>query len=106
MTACPFCSYAMGRFNPKLLVHEDENVLVMPSLHQKRRNPGHCLVVTRSHVSNLYQLPPGLAAPLLQTVSVAARASKKAFGADGVSIRQNNERAGGQDVFHVHFHVV
>jgi diadenosine tetraphosphate (Ap4A) HIT family hydrolase len=35
-----------------------------------------------------------------------ARASKRAFGADGVSLRQNNDSASGQDVFHLHFHIV
>ena len=78
----------------------------MPSLRQKRRNRGHCLVVTRDHVPSIYEVPDVLAAPVLRAVAAAARAAKRAFSADGVSVRQNNDVAGGQDVFHLHFHVV
>jgi len=78
----------------------------MPAKHQKPRNRGHCLVVTRGHVPNIYGLPANSMAPLLAAVASASRASKKAFAADGITVRQNNDPAGGQDVFHVHFHVV
>jgi len=105
-SSCPFCAYAAGRFSRELIVYEDATVLVMPSKDQKRTNRGHCLVVTRAHIPNIYELPGGDAAPVLAAVSAAARASKQAFSADGVSLRQNNEPAGGQDVFHLHFHVV
>ena len=105
-SSCPFCAYADGRFTRELIVHEDDHVLVLPSLHQKRGNRGHCLVVTRAHVADIYDIPPRLAAPLLESISAAARAVRSAFSADGVSVRQNNEPAGGQDVFHLHFHIV
>ncbi|MEN0060675.1 MAG: HIT family protein [Myxococcota bacterium] len=103
---CPFCAYADGRFTSELIAYEDEHVLVVPSLHQWGPNQGHCLVVTRAHIRDLYALPDHLAGPMLSTVTAAARAVKAAFSADGVTIRQNNETAGGQDVFHIHFHVV
>lgn len=105
-TACPFCGYAARRFPPELLVYEDEHVLVVPSLRQKPGNRGHCLVAPREHVRNVYDLPVALAGPLLLAVSAAARAARHAFSADGVSVRQNNESAGGQDVFHLHVHVI
>jgi len=71
---CPFCSYAAGRFGRELIVYEDDKILVIPSLHQKSGNRGHCLVVTREHVPNLYDLPGGDAAPLLAAASAAATA--------------------------------
>jgi diadenosine tetraphosphate (Ap4A) HIT family hydrolase len=106
VSSCPFCAYAAGRFGAELLAYADEHVMVMPSKGQRPGNRGHCLVVPRAHVTNIYTLPDHLAAPVLSTVRAAARASKRAFGADGVTVRQNNEPAGGQDVFHLHFHVV
>jgi len=104
--SCTFCMYGAGAFTRELIVYADEAVLVVPSLHQKRRNHGHCLVITREHVPDIYALPDALAGPVLRVVAAAARAAKKAFRADGVSVRQNNDPAGGQDVFHVHFHLV
>jgi histidine triad (HIT) family protein len=104
--SCPLCSYTTGGFTHELIVHEDHDVLVVPCLDQKRNNRGHCLVFTRLHIPNIYELPNVLAAPVLQAVSATALATKQAFAADGVSVRQNNDAASGQDVFHVHFHVV
>ena len=104
--ACPFCSYAEGRFDRSLIAFEDDDVLVVPSYLQKPRHEGHFLVATRAHIPTLYVLPARLAGPLLQTLARTARCVKEAFRADGISVRQNNEPAGGQDVFHLHFHVV
>jgi diadenosine tetraphosphate (Ap4A) HIT family hydrolase len=105
-TTCPFCSYVVGRFTRDLIVYEDDDVLVVPCKGQKHSNRGHCIVATRAHIQNIYELPHSLAGAVLRTVAVAARASKTAFSADGVSVRQNNDAASGQDVFHLHFHVV
>jgi histidine triad (HIT) family protein len=104
--ACPFCSYAEGRFDRSLIVFDDHDILVVPSYLQKPMHEGHFLVATRAHIPTLYDLPAALAGPLLQTVAHTARCVKEAFRADGISVRQNNEPAGGQDVFHIHFHVV
>ena len=43
---------------------------------------------------------------VIRTVQKLAQASKAAFDADGVTIQQFNEAAGGQEVFHLHFHVL
>ena len=69
-------------------------------------HPGHTLVAPRRHVPNLYTLPRDLAGPLLETSARIARALKRAFAAEGVTLHQNNEPAGGQDVFHLHIHVI
>jgi diadenosine tetraphosphate (Ap4A) HIT family hydrolase len=103
---CPFCSHAVGGFTRELIIYEDDAVLVVPCKGQKHGNRGHCIVATRAHIRDIYELPHTLAGAILRTVSVAAGASKRAFSADGVSVRQNNEAASGQDVFHLHFHIV
>ncbi len=69
-------------------------------------NPGHVLVVSRRHVRDLYSLPDELAGPILMTAARVARAAKQAFSADGMVLRQHNDVAGGQEVFHFHLHVI
>ena len=106
MRDCVFCCIASGSIDPELTVHEDEHVFVQISLHQKPLNRGHVLVIPKNHVTNLFESPSILDAPLLAALRRASKAVKKAFSADGIQVRQNNGSAAGQDVFHLHFHVI
>jgi histidine triad (HIT) family protein len=103
---CPFCKYVAGSFERELISYEDDVTLVVPSLHQRPRNRGHMVVATRAHVETLFALDDPEAASLLLVVRSTAIAAKQAFRADGISVRQNNGAAAGQDVFHVHVHVI
>lgn len=105
-TTCAFCRIVRRESAPDVLAYCDDNIAVFPSLHQQPRNRGHMLVVPTKHVAQIYSIDGDLAGPLMTTVARVAAAVKAAFGADGVSIRQNNEPAGGQDVLHIHFHVI
>jgi histidine triad (HIT) family protein len=67
---------------------------------------GHCLVIPKEGSRNLLDAKPSTFAPLMATVQKVARAAKTAFNADGVQIRQYNEPAAGQTVFHLHFHIL
>src|SRR6187397_2914818 len=104
--ACPFCEIASGALTPEVIAYRDQYTAVFPSRHQQTRNQGHMLVVPVQHVAQIYDVEGELAGALMTTVASVARALKRAFAADGVSVRQNNESHGGQDVFHVHFHVI
>ncbi|MCA1567428.1 MAG: HIT family protein [Acidobacteria bacterium] len=86
------------------VVIETEQVLVL--INPFALTPGHALVVPRSHVENLYELPDELAAPILSTAARVARAVKREFAADGVTLRQNNEASSDQHLFHFHLHVI
>jgi histidine triad (HIT) family protein len=70
------------------------------------RGEGHCLVIPKSPARNLLDASPQQLAEVAQATQVVARAAMKAFGADGVTIQQFNEPAGGQVVFHLHVHVI
>lgn len=67
---------------------------------------GHALVLPRQHVANVYELPDTLAGPLLSMASRIARAAKAAYSAEGVTLRQNNDAASDQHLFHFHLHVI
>ena len=67
---------------------------------------GHCLVIPKTGSRNLLDADAETLADLMVTVQKVAIAAKAAFNADGVQIRQYNEQAAGQTVFHLHFHVL
>lgn len=104
--SCVFCRILRGELTPGVVAYRDRHTAVFPCRHQQPRNRGHALVVPARHVPHLYDVDGDLAGPLMTTLARAAAAVKRAWAADGVTIRQNNEPAGGQDVFHVHFHVI
>jgi len=85
-------------------IYEDEHVLafmdVMPQAD------GHALVIPKVPSRNLLDADPAVFAPLFDAVQKVARAGKKAFAADGVLVKQFNEPAAGQTVFHLHVHVL
>ena len=104
--SCVFCRIVRRELTPDVVAFCDPHTAVFPSLHQQPRNRGHMLVVPVRHVTQIYDIDADLAGPLMTTLARVAAAVKSASGADGVSVRQNNEPHGGQDVFHVHFHII
>ena len=89
---------------PAHKVFEDEAVLVFMDVMPQA--PGHTLVLPKTASRNLLDADPGVLARLLPAVQKVAVAVKAAFAADGIQVIQYNEPAGGQSVFHLHFHVI
>ncbi len=67
---------------------------------------GHALVIPKAPARGLLDVAPDDLTHVIHAVQTVARAAKAAFDADGITIRQFNEAAGGQEVFHLHFHVL
>jgi len=67
---------------------------------------GHALVISKASARNILDCPPAVLAGVILTTQRIARGVKKAFDAQGVTIKQFNEVSGGQEVFHLHFHVL
>ena len=105
-TACVFCRILRGDLTPGVVAFRDSKTAVFPSRAQQPRNRGHMLVVPVRHVVQIGDVGDELAGPLMTTLASVATAVQAVCAADGVSIRQNNGRHGGQDVFHLHFHVI
>jgi histidine triad (HIT) family protein len=89
---------------PAHRIHETEHVLAFMDIMP--RGDGHALVIPKAKARNILDVDPDVLAELMKAVQVVARASKRAFGADGLTIQQFNEGAGGQVVFHLHVHVI
>jgi histidine triad (HIT) family protein len=85
-------------------IYEDEHTLsfmdIMP------RGDGHTLVVPRNPSRNILDVAEADLTRTILTVQKIARAVKTGMNAEGLTLQQFNESAGGQIVFHLHFHVI
>jgi histidine triad (HIT) family protein len=89
---------------PSHKVYEDDRAFAF--LDIMPRAPGHTLVIPKAPARNLLDVDPDDLAHLAGIVQNIARAAVKVFGADGVTVHQFSETAGGQVVFHLHFHIL
>ncbi|SDR39312.1 HIT domain-containing protein [Pseudovibrio sp. Tun.PSC04-5.I4] len=89
---------------PSEKVFEDENTLVIMDIMP--RGDGHVLVLPKNGSRNILDIAEVDLFATLKTTQKMAQIVKKAFDADGITIHQFNESAGGQMVFHTHFHVI
>lgn len=85
-------------------VYEDQDTLAFMDIMP--RCEGHVLVIPRTPVRNMLDATPEQLAACLKTVQKVGRAAMAAFGATGLTLQQFNEPAGGQVVFHLHYHVM
>jgi histidine triad (HIT) family protein len=89
---------------PCYKVYEDDKTFVF--LDIMPRAPGHALVLPKAPARNIFDVAPDDLAHVIKVTQKIAKASVETFAADGVTIQQFNEGAGGQVVFHLHVHVI
>jgi histidine triad (HIT) family protein len=89
---------------PSIRVYEDVDTLAFMDIMP--RADGHLLVIPKTPCRNVLDASPAQLEASIRTVQKLAIAAKTAFGSEGVTIQQFNEGAGGQEVFHLHFHVL
>jgi histidine triad (HIT) family protein len=85
-------------------VYEDD--LAFAFLDIMPRSSGHTLVIPKTSARNILDVSPDDLAYLMKVVQKVAQAGMKVFNADGVTVQQFSEPAGGQVVFHLHVHVM
>ena len=89
---------------PAEKVYEDDKTLAFMDIMP--RSDGHALVIPKVPVRTFFDIGPDDLAALYLSVQKVARAAVAGLGADGLTIQQFNEAAGGQVVFHMHVHVL
>jgi histidine triad (HIT) family protein len=89
---------------PAHKVYEDAETLAFMDIMP--RCEGHTLVIPKAPVRNLLDASEAQLAACIRTVQKVGAAAMRAFAADGMTLLQANESAGGQVVFHLHFHVM
>ena len=106
---CPFCDLLAGvetEHNGEAdVVLRDDATAAFVSPKWWLSNPGHALVVPTEHVENVYEISDAALARVYATAKRVALAMRAAYGCGGTSMRQHNEPAGNQDVWHFHVHV-
>lgn len=85
-------------------VYEDEHTFAFMDIMP--RCPGHTLVIPKAPARNILDIDPESLAHVARTAKKIAVAAKAAFNADGITLQQFSEQAGGQVVFHLHVHIM
>lgn len=98
-----FLKIANGEI-PSEKIYEDAHTCAF--LDIRPINKGHVLVIPRRYYRNVFDIKTSELAAMMETAQKVARALKESMHADGVTLVMNNERAGGQEVFHAHIHVI
>ncbi|KAF5318249.1 hypothetical protein D9611_014677 [Ephemerocybe angulata] len=99
--SCTFCRI-IDRELPSSIVFENEQVIAILDILPLRK--GHTLVIPKTHVARLSELPPDFAAATGAAVSKVANALTQALEHTGLNVVANQEYA--QIVPHVHYHII
>jgi len=103
MSECIFCRIAEKEI-PATIVYEDDETLVFMDIGPIIK--GHALVISKKHYDPVTDTPDEIVAKLHVVAKKIAKAQMNGLGADGVNIMQNNGKASGQEVPHIHVHVI
>ena len=103
MTDCVFCKIRDGQI-PSFKIFEDSKTVAFMDINPL--NPGHCLVMTKSHAATIFDVEVLDLQMAIATAKKVATTVKGAVQADGVNILQANGAAAFQSVAHFHFHVI
>lgn len=100
---CIFCKIVAGEI-PSYKVYEDGEVMAFLDITPV--NPGHTLVIPKTHYGNLLELPEEALCVLAKAVKKIAPAVMNGTGANSFNLGLNNGASAGQAVDHVHFHIM
>lgn len=102
-TDCIFCKIVAGEI-PSTKIYEDTDTLAF--LDIRPVNPGHTLVIPKAHYRNVLDVPEDVWEKVAKTARVVAKAVRTGTGAEGVNVSSSHEPSAGQEVFHLHLHII
>jgi histidine triad (HIT) family protein len=103
MTDCVFCKIRDGEL-PSMRVYEDERTICFMDINPL--NPGHCLVVTKTHAPTIFDADEEDLMAAMATAKLVALALLEAVKPDGLNLLQANGAAAFQSVPHFHLHLI
>jgi histidine triad (HIT) family protein len=99
---CIFCKITSGEL-PSRRIYEDDRAVAFLDIGAWHR--GHALVVPKRHVADMIT-EPGALPEIAPAIDAVARLLMDRLDADGINILSSTGEAAGQEVFHLHVHVV
>jgi histidine triad (HIT) family protein len=107
---CPMCQIVRGEPTTRGSQHEDiifanEQCTAFVAGKWWRAAPAHVIIIPNEHIENIYALPEIVGRAIFDASKRIAIALKETYACDGISLRQHNEPAGDQSVWHYHLHV-
>ena len=102
MAECKICD--MIKSGKVKKIYEDKKVIAFMSIQPI--NVGHTLVIPKNHYENIYEIPKEEIAQLYKRVKKITKAVQTSVNAEGIRIIQNNGKAAGQVIFHMHVHII
>ena len=109
---CPFCLLIQGKENIQTqlkqtdIVFQTADITAFMATRKWPNNQGHVLIVPNEHFENIYDLPLALSSKIQSLGRDIALAMKAEYKCDGIMLRQQNEPAGDQHIWHYHLHII
>ena len=103
MSDCVFCKIVAGEI-PAYKVYEDESVLAFLDIMPV--SEGHILVIPKKHYANFEEIPEEELFAVMKVVKKVGKSLKDNFKVTGYNVQENNDLVAGQEVPHIHFHII
>ena len=103
MTDCIFCKIARGEI-PSRKIYEDDDIFAFHDINPQR--PVHFMIIPKAHIATLYDADVRHHAALGKILTKAGEIARGEGLDDGFRLIANTGRVGGQEVYHLHFHVL
>lgn len=103
MDDCIFCKIARGDI-PSKKIYEDELIFAFHDIHPQR--PVHFLIIPKTHIATLSDVDAGHELLLGRMLAKSGQLASSAGLQDGFRTIINTGRIGGQEVYHLHIHIM
>lgn len=103
MNKCIFCQIVKGQAPVSIIA---ETKLSLAFLDLTQLNPGHVLVIPKFHYTDIYHIPESILKEVITTVKYVGILLKKNLNIYDLSIWQSNGKYAGQEIMHLHFHLL
>lgn len=109
---CPLCFVAVGKVAPGVVtlpqdvIYRTDLITAFVSPKWWPNNKAHVVIIPHKHFENIYEITSVYIHAVFDAAQKVGIALKAVYACDGISLRQHNEPAGGQEAWHYHLHVV